>query len=52
MFLLKVRATSGSPVGLRSAGKGTMVEFNRFLALQIYEGYVKLYLHFIPSNFT
>ena len=33
MFRLNVRATSGSPVGLRSAGKGTVVEFSRFLAL-------------------
>ena len=33
IFLLKVRETSGSPVGLRSAGKGTIVEFKRFLVL-------------------
>ena len=36
IFLLKVRETSGSPVGLRSAGKGTIVEFKRFLVLLNY----------------
>ena len=35
IFLLKVTATKGSPVGLRSAGKGTNVEFIRFFVLWV-----------------